>query len=169
LAVAVSVDPTFKFPEVEALPIVGAARTVNAPTLVALPPPLSTTKLCVPAVSVGKVAVKEVDEETFTLVKATPFIVAVVCSDTKFVPVIVTDPPEVVEPVEGEIPVTVGDAETTETMTTPDPPAPPFTHGTAPPPPPPPRLAAPLPPTTFVVFPPFPALSPPRVPTDVVQ
>ena len=102
-AVAVRVSPATFVPEIDALAIVGGASAVNAPTLVALPPPLSTTKLCVPAVSVGKVAVKEVDEETFTLVKETPFMVAVVCPETKFVPVIVTVPPEVVEPVDGEM------------------------------------------------------------------
>ena len=61
-----------------ALAIVGAANTVKAPVLVALPPPLLTTKLCVPTVKVGRVAVRVVDEETLTLVKETPLIVAVV-------------------------------------------------------------------------------------------
>ena len=61
-----------------ALAIVGAAMTVKAPVLVALPPPLLTTKLCVPIVNVGRVAVRVVDEETLTLVKETPLIVTVV-------------------------------------------------------------------------------------------
>jgi hypothetical protein len=108
-----------------ALAIVGAAKTVNAPVLVALPVPLFTTKLCVPTVKFGKVAVIEVAEVTLTLVKETPLIVAVVCPLTKFVPVIVTDPPEVIEPVEGEIAVIVGEEVTIETITIPDPPEPP--------------------------------------------
>ena len=43
-AVAVSVAPIFKDPEIVALSIVGATITVKAPALVALPPPLFTTK-----------------------------------------------------------------------------------------------------------------------------
>ena len=166
LAVAVSVEPTFKFPEIEALAIVGAARTVNAPTLVALPPPLSTTKLCVPAVSVGKVAVKEVDDETFTLVNETPLIVTVVCPLTKLDPVIVTDPPAVTEPVDGEIAVIVGAEATVETITIPDPPAPLVDPETELAPPPPPVFAVPAVPAFPAVAPLPPPAPPPPAPPD---
>ena len=77
-AVTVKVLPIFCVPEIVALAIVGAANTVKAPALVALPPPLLTTKSWVPAVKVGRVAVRVVDEETLTLVKETPLIVTVV-------------------------------------------------------------------------------------------
>jgi hypothetical protein len=49
--------------------------------------------------------------------------VTVVWPLTKFVPVIVTDPPAVPEPVDGVIVEIVGEAATVETITTPEPPA----------------------------------------------
>ena len=163
MAVAVSVDPTFKFPDIEALPIVGAARTVNAPTLVALPDPLLTTKLCVPTVKFGKVAVIDVAEVTFTLVNEIPFIVAVVCPLTKFVPVMVTELPPVTDPVDGEIAVIVGAEATAETITIPDPPAPLVAVETELAPPPPPVFAVPATPAFEPEIPPRP---PPPAPPD---
>ena len=150
-----------------ATPIVGApgtAAAVNAPDSVSLPDPLFTTKSCVPTVKFGKVAVNELPfEATFIFVKEIPFIVAVVCALTKLVPVIVTEPPAVTEPVDGEIAVIVGAEATVETITIPDPPAPLVDPETELAPPPPPVFAIPATPAFEPEIPPRP---PPPAPPD---
>jgi len=147
-----------------ALSIVGATITVNALDSVSLPDPLFTTKSCVPTVKFGKIAVIEVPVElTLTLVNETPLIVTVVCALTKLVPVIVTVPPAVTEPVDGEIPVIVGAEATVETITIPDPPAPLVDPETELAPPPPPVFAVPAIPAFEPEIPPRP---PPPAPPD---
>ena len=66
-----------------------------------------TTTSTTPAACAGVVAVIEVELTTITLVAEVPLNVTV-APDKKPVPVIVTESPPKVVPVEGDIPVTVG-------------------------------------------------------------
>ena len=73
----------------------------------AVPPVVVTTTSLDPAVPAGIVAVIEVVLTKVTLVAAVPPMLTAIPL-IKFVPVMVTAVPPVVEPEEGEIPVTVG-------------------------------------------------------------
>src|SRR4029079_14519462 len=87
---------------------VGGARYVNPDARVALNPlALVTTTLTAPAAWAGVVPVIDVALATVTLVAAVPPTVTV-APVAKFVPVIVTLVPPAVDPLVGEIPVTVG-------------------------------------------------------------
>lgn len=108
-------------------------------------------------------------EVTFTIVKETPFIVAVVCPLTKLLPEIVTELPPVTDPVEGEIPEIVGPDVATAKRTIPFAPAPPvaaLVEVVEPSPPVPPIPARiPVAPATGVAVPPALPLPPkPPVP-----
>ena len=93
---------------------VGAAANVNALTLVAVPPRVSTstsaTTFVDPVVPVGDLAVIEVALATTTLVAATPFTFTLVAPAIKLVPVIVNAVPPTIGPEAGLTVVMVGAA-----------------------------------------------------------
>ena len=95
------------------LVMVGAAANVNALTLVAVPPRVTTTILETtfvdPVVPVGVLAVIEVGLTTTTLVAATPFTFTLV-APVKLVPVIVNAVPAASGPEAGLTVVIVGAA-----------------------------------------------------------
>jgi hypothetical protein len=78
--------------------------------LVALVPPgVVTVIFTVPADSAGDIAVMDVDESTITVPAATPPNITV-APDVKPVPVMATDVPPLVEPVVGDMELTIGGA-----------------------------------------------------------
>jgi hypothetical protein len=86
---------------------VGVAAYVNSPIPVAVPPGVVTTTFAAPAVPAGVVAVIVFAFTTDTLVAACPPIVTDV-APVRFVPVMVTLVPPAVDPLVGDILLTVG-------------------------------------------------------------
>jgi hypothetical protein len=91
----------------ETVVTVGATTYVNPLVRLALCPVTVTVTVAAPALPAGVVAVIVVLFTTTTLDAAAPPTVTVAPA-TKFVPVIVTAAPPAVEPLFGDIPVTVG-------------------------------------------------------------
>jgi hypothetical protein len=100
-----AVDPLFG-----EMPVtVGVTKYVNPLARLPLSPLTVTVTVAAPALPVGVLAVMDVLLTTTTLVAAVPPIVTV-APVAKLVPVMVTAVPPAVDPLAGDIPVTVGGA-----------------------------------------------------------